>query len=264
MKEMYRETHIKARTEKAEGYPERLFVPEGTTWDDVSESTYNPPQYTAQKIIDRNILLNPENPKDFYADPVEVSLVGREFQSYEGEVRIDENGYPLNPKGPTGLSGRGILGKWGANFAADPIITQVEDGYLKMIAIKRSTGEDALPGGMADPGESRQATASRELDEESSAQLNLDDAVLVYQGYVDDPRNTDNSWMETDAYHLHVEGFNPQLKAGDDAKEAGWKILSQEFIGSLYASHAHLVTLAVNNWQYLTGNSLSEDGRVKS
>ena len=27
----------------------------------------------------------------------------------------------------------------------------------------------------------------------------------VYRGYVDDPRNTDNSWMETIAYHFHDE-----------------------------------------------------------
>ena len=27
----------------------------------------------------------------------------------------------------------------------------------------------------------------------------------MYRGYVDDPRNTDNSWMETIAYHFHDE-----------------------------------------------------------
>ena len=25
----------------------------------------------------------------------------------------------------------------------------------------------------------------------------------VYKGYVDDPRNTDNAWMETVAYNFH-------------------------------------------------------------
>jgi len=27
----------------------------------------------------------------------------------------------------------------------------------------------------------------------------------VYRGYVDDPRNTDNAWMETQAYNFHDE-----------------------------------------------------------
>ena len=26
---------------------------------------------------------------------------------------------------------------------------------------------------------------------------------LIYSGYVDDPRNTDNAWVETMAYHFH-------------------------------------------------------------
>ena len=27
----------------------------------------------------------------------------------------------------------------------------------------------------------------------------------IYKGYVDDPRNTDNSWMETVVYNFHDE-----------------------------------------------------------
>ena len=26
---------------------------------------------------------------------------------------------------------------------------------------------------------------------------------IIYQGYVDDPRNTDNAWMETTCSHYH-------------------------------------------------------------
>lgn len=34
------------------------------------------------------------------------------------------DGRPLNPIGRTGLTGRGVLGKWGPNHAADPIVTR--------------------------------------------------------------------------------------------------------------------------------------------
>lgn len=27
----------------------------------------------------------------------------------------------------------------------------------------------------------------------------------IYEGYIDDPRNTDNAWIETVAYHFHDE-----------------------------------------------------------
>jgi hypothetical protein len=37
---------------------------------------------------------------------------------------------------------------------------------------------------------------------------------LILRSYVDDPRNTDNSWMETSVYHLHLNDLNedPDLK----------------------------------------------------
>ena len=48
-------------------------------------------------------------------------------------------------------------------------------------------------------------------------------ASQIYCGYADDPRNTDNAWMETTAFHFHVTdelGAMLPLKAGDDARKA--------------------------------------------
>lgn len=45
---------------------------------------------------------------------------------------------------------------------------------------------------------------------------------LVYRGYVDDPRNTDNAWMETTAFHFHCSDAVARrlpLRAGDDASD---------------------------------------------
>jgi ADP-ribose pyrophosphatase len=53
-------------------------------------------------------------------------------------VKFDEaTGAPLNPYGRTGLTGRGLLGKWGPNHAADPIVTRWEPltGHLQVLAI---------------------------------------------------------------------------------------------------------------------------------
>ena len=72
-------------------------------------------------------------------------------------------GRPLNPRGRTGLAGRGVLGKWGPNHAADPIVTrwqrrdngdivtQESSGrpVLEFVSIqRRDTGEWAIPGGV--------------------------------------------------------------------------------------------------------------------
>ena len=69
---------------------------------------------------------------------------------------------PLNIRGRTGLSGRGILGRYGPNHAADPIVTRwkrteggniIKDDHsekpiLQFVSIqRRDTGEWAIPGG---------------------------------------------------------------------------------------------------------------------
>ncbi len=75
----------------------------------------------------------------------------------------------------------------------------------------------------------------------------------IYKGYVDDPRNTDNAWMETVAYNFHAESnlFNQiKLKAGDDAKKVQWLDINSNLV--LYASHLdfihHVANLHKANW----------------
>lgn len=48
-----------------------------------------------------------------------------------------QNKRPLNPEGRTGLKGRGVLGRWGPNHAADPIVTRwkVSDGIKQIDAL---------------------------------------------------------------------------------------------------------------------------------
>ena len=101
--------------------------------------------------------------------------------SHEGEYQVSD-GRPLNVKGRTGLSGRGVLGKWGPNHAADPVVTRwskAENGarkveeatgrpVLEFVCIqRRDTGLWAIPGGMVDPGERVSATLKREFMEEA-------------------------------------------------------------------------------------------------
>jgi hypothetical protein len=43
--------------------------------------------------------------------------------SYLGAYKVVD-GVPRNPTGRTGLAGRGLLGRWGPNHAADPIVTR--------------------------------------------------------------------------------------------------------------------------------------------
>lgn len=170
------------------------------------------------------------------------------------------------------MSGRGLLGRWGPNHAADPIVTRWEvnsqgekvykDGkpVLQFVAIKRKdTGQWAIPGGMVEPGDTVSATLkkefgeealnSTEVSEEERAQIEkqLDDLFhhgdTIYKGYVDDPRNTDNAWMETVAVNFHDDTGkvfgNFKLVAGDDAGAVTWVSIDHNL--ELYASHLDFI-----------------------
>lgn len=134
--------------------------------------------------------------------------------SHIGRYAVEDK-MPLNPFGRTGISGRGILGRYGPNHAADPIVStwkrdenkqkvlneQSKKPILRILCIERSdTLEIALPGGMVDPGEQVSVTLKREFIEEalngrvqeSELEEFFADGAEIYKGYVDDPRNTDN------------------------------------------------------------------------
>ncbi|GMT14777.1 hypothetical protein PFISCL1PPCAC_6074 [Pristionchus fissidentatus] len=172
-------------------------------------------------------------------------------KSHQVDYAFDVNGRPLNPMGRTGLSGRGILGRWGPNHAADPIVSRFKDGRLQFVAIKRKdTGEWAIPGGMVDPGEQVSATLKREFGEEAlggkAAQMEKvwGNGKQIYAGYVDDPRNTDNAWMETVVVNFHdSDGImnDVKLEAGDDAASVRWVFVDAN--ESLYASHQEFINL---------------------
>lgn len=124
-----------------------------------------------------------------------------------------------------------------------------------MVAIKRrDSGQWAIPGGMVDAGETVTETLRREFVEEalnSSAAaatavkdfLAADNGRIVYRGYVDDPRNTDNAWMETVACSFHdADGSalaDVRLEAGDDAGAVRWMDVTAAM--QLYANHREMV-----------------------
>lgn len=251
--------HQKARTLRAPGYPERFWVPDDkVAWRERFEG-YQPVVYEAKVLEEED---RTRIPKGWADPPSPAEAVRGELPSYEGRVRtapaLSLPGHPvvpLNPRGRTGIEGRGLLGKWGANFAADPLVTRTnpQTGELELLAIRRKdSGKWAIPGGMVDEGEAVSQTLAREFLEETGVRLNLDDATLIYQGYVDDPRNTDNAWMETTVKHLHL---SPELAArmephaGDDAAAVRWMPITDANLEAMYASHGEFVREAAARFE---------------
>jgi len=232
------------------------------------------------------------NPKG-WADPTDPNALREEMKkrkSFEGELFFDAHGRPVNPRGRTGICDRGMLGKWGPNHAADPIVTRWKPGaipqVLQVVSIRRGdTGIWALPGGMVDAGENVSVTVRREFEEEagnvregaereafnSAVEELFSNGRIVYQGYVDDPRNTDNAWMETTAFHFHCSeelGSKLPLRAGDDANDVTWLDVSvdEPRYVNLYASHRHWVDqvyISMSNGEESLSNPPHKAGRAK-
>ena len=106
-------------------------------------------------------------------------------------------------------------------LTADICIFAREGAGWKLLLIRRGghpyLGCWALPGGFADQGETIEATAARELQEETGLtglQLRL---VGIYSAPGRDPRG----WTVAAAYGTRVEGQWSAV-AADDAAEAGW------------------------------------------
>ncbi|KAG5890719.1 hypothetical protein JTB14_026025 [Gonioctena quinquepunctata] len=254
---------------------ERASVPDDfVSWNVIWEN-YDPPEYNAEVLLNKPWADPPIDQSEYKPKWNELDgAVNR--KSYMGVYAI-VNGRPLNPVGRTGLRGRGILGKWGPNHAADPIVTRwkIVHGVQEINTIsnlpvlqlctiqRRDCGQWALPGGMVDTGEKVTETLEREFLEEaldnneaSKSQSERDiqmiksffkNGTTIYEGYVDDPRNTDNAWMETVAVNFHDEQGHQvgkfDLRAGDDAQNVQWMDIDKNL--NLYANHSDFVKAVV-------------------
>lgn len=205
--------HIACRNSVYAKAIQRFPVPDELISWNVSYEDYKPPFYESPAIKGKP-----------WADPdINDSSFKPKFNKLDGDVnRVSHcgqydvvNNQPLNPFGRTGIFGRGRLGRYGPNHAADPIVSTWKRDenqeivknqgsgkpVLRILCIQRGdTNEIALPGGMVDAGEQVSATLKREFIEEalngkiheSELDAFFADGKDIYKGYVDDPRNTDN------------------------------------------------------------------------
>ncbi|XP_032721100.1 transient receptor potential cation channel subfamily M member 2 isoform X5 [Lontra canadensis] len=160
--------------------------------------------------------------------------------------------------GRTGLRGRGSLCRFGPNHTLQPVITRWrrnQDGaicrkgikkMLEVLVVRPPRSESwALPGGSREPGEILPRKLKQVLRREfwSSFQNLLIQGTEVYKGYVDDPRNTDNAWIETVALSIHfpdqsdmdLKRLNSHLHTCDPGMSVQWQVVDKRI--PLYANH---------------------------
>ena len=114
-------------------------------WSDNLPDTQHDYNRKVKEFTDAEVLARPP-----WADPSDTQSMGnqlRERLTYEGPIRFEDGtGRPLNPRGRTGLRGRGKLGRWGPNHAVDLLLTRDHPvtGKLQIVVVKREDATEAL------------------------------------------------------------------------------------------------------------------------
>lgn len=253
------------------GYPTDIPIPKVKDWG-IIDSEYQPLDFTHPVVLKQPVWADPKM-EDM--DLNEYLL--RETHSIDHLVHPltdlpfkDEKGFRLNPLGRTGLIGRGLLGRFGPNQAADFIGFRRDPKTFKIqiLLIKRGDGTDtnALPGGMVNQGEIAEHAFVRESLEEAVFFENEEDktqfqtlmktqAKRIFACQVNDPRQTDYSWMESTIYSCFFQGdlqklVNEKAKiiGRDDAKKAFWADLTYDLIKPsdlFFASHLDFIWITL-------------------
>jgi len=224
-------------------YPKRLPVPEEkVSWEQRFEE-YTPPTYDS-KLVRANCRglatgHHWADPEDYESikDEIKkrVTLVCGAVQTVGEAIRFDFSGCPMNPYGRTGLRGRGVLGRWGPNHTADIVISTFSHGKQWILAVQRQdAGDWTIPTGMVFDSNSKSSLLLRlcklpqeehelpvvypplfsaptdisaDVEEEFNTLLSelVEGGRVVKSGYVDDPTNTDNAWVENTVYFFHCD-----------------------------------------------------------
>ncbi|XP_048811178.1 transient receptor potential cation channel subfamily M member 2 isoform X1 [Lagopus muta] len=182
-------------------------------------------------------------------------------QSFHGLYAV-QDGLPLNPMGRTGLRGRGRLHCFGPNHALHPVVTRWRrnlDGSIIRKSLKKMlevlvaqyplSDVWALPGGSLEPGETLPLKLKWILRREFWPQFQnlLKQGTEIHKGYLDDPRNTDNAWVETVAISVHFDNqndvemkrLNSFLQGCDPELCIRWQVLDRRI--PLHANHKQLL-----------------------
>tara|TARA_B110000046_G_scaffold176295_1_gene201813 strand:- start:990 stop:2072 length:1083 start_codon:yes stop_codon:yes gene_type:complete len=245
-------THLKQTYLAPASYPPRACVGDNVyDWD---HPDYHAVVHTAKWII--------ADPKPEYADAEHVpsqEMLERKNINRQGEI-VDLSSSKqcdyracrfMNPRGKTGIAGRGMLGRWGPNWAADVIVTKTEGDELWVLLCEKQVGDGdsvlCFPAGMVEPGDRVPETLRRELCEEAVDDNGAVDELFdkccvgcVYAGWVDDWRNTDHAWMVTQAYNYHATPeiaakLTLAVKDKKEIKKSAWYLAAE--VTKMYASH---------------------------
>jgi ADP-ribose pyrophosphatase len=236
--------HLRIRSERPASYPERQRISiDEAPWS-LDCADYAPPYYVDEAVL----AADATSQGGGWADPEDVSKLGDSLT--ERAKAHDDSGRPLNPRGRTGIAGRGLLGRWGPNEAIAALVTRenIDSGGTEVL-LGRKVGQHSLsvPKGFRLAGEEMDSALLRVLEEDSGWRPSSVGGEVVLKGYSYDPRQTDHAWVELEARHIQVDGPDaPALfRPGQQFEDMAWVPMNEESLGKLVPAHAPILQAAM-------------------
>lgn len=243
--------HLKIRGEKPDDYPPRFRISiDQSNWK-VTCDNYSPPYYVRSEVLNNDI----ESKSDGWAHPENISNISK-IDDFGVELKFDKDGRPLNPRGRTGIVGRGALGRWGINPYLILVVTRINQDTNKLEILLKVDKNESL--GLLEDfvkfGSTVDKTKIKMIEKILPKLGNSISEFQISNSYFYDHRQTDNAWIFADAYSIHMSKTVDSEKLIPAIENYKWEVLSSDFINNLSASRAEILNKNIEN--------LSEKGLI--
>ena len=230
--------HLKIRAERPASYPPRQRISIDESLWVLDCEGYDPPYHVDARVLAAGRDRDPGG----WADPEDVAP---DALSERPARHRDEQGRPLNPRGRTGLAGRGLLGLWGANASVLGVAfrTSAVTGNLELLLGSREGGARLdLPRGFLLPDEAPEHGLLRVMEMETGWRP-VGSMVPLHQGYAYDPRQTDHAWIELQEFLLdgQEESVPDLFESAGDFEDVGWWTLDSSTLNRIPPGQAEAV-----------------------
>jgi ADP-ribose pyrophosphatase len=238
--------HLRIRIEKPDSYPDRqVILIDEAPWS-IDCERYEPPYYVAPQVLAAGDAEGDAS----WAHPEDVDKAAGLVITGKSK-KVDDLGRPLNPRGRTGMSGRGLLGRWGANPAVAAVIVRNRaegDGFEFLVGKQTAQLGASLPRDLLKIAELPEDGLRRVL--ENKAGIGLEDlgAQKIFDDFYYDYRQTDHAWIELQAWLVGPDDRLTNITTGatDEFDETDWWPLDTESMNKLRSGDAKLVESALN------------------
>ncbi len=239
--------HMKIRGERPAAYPPRQRISIDLVPWAVEAPNYSPPYYVDATVLDNDTQKTPNG----WADPEDVNALKPE-PYYSGKP--DPLGRPLHPRGRTGIAGRGLLGRWGANPAVSAVIMRYDmsRNAIEVLLGKNEQGDFLwLPKGFVPKGTEAGVAIRDVITREFGWRPLPDSGEVFFENYSYDLRQTDHAWVETTAFlFCYTSDIAPDdFGAGRGFEEVAWWPVNAETIHKLNPMQMSFVHGAIKRFE---------------